>query len=176
MRSLAPHAPLARLLLFALLALAAPLAGCGSRCLVTTTGSVTSELKCTATAVRSPVTGATALSVVVKGHTYDVFRFTADLGLGTPPLTTYDKARGGTARTEFGDCKDPAGCFFQVMGPRLLQKPTRAEVGKFSVTLTKVGAPVTTEAATSFPVSGTADLTLMPTVGNADPVLVHVKF
>ena len=85
----------------ALLALALPLAACGPRCLVTTTGAVTSELKCKATATKSEVTGATALEVVVKGATYDVFHFTADLGLGTPPVTTFDKLRGGTARTEF---------------------------------------------------------------------------
>ena len=165
-----------RLRRLALLALALPLAACGPRCLVTTTGAVTSELKCKATATKSGFTGATALHVVVKGATYDVFHFTADLGLGTPPVAIYDKLRGGTARTEFGDCKDQAGCFFQVFGPRLLKAPTRTEVGTFSVELTKVSAAQTGSKVTTFAVTGTADLTLEATVGNAGPVAVHIQF
>ena len=158
------------------LALAAPLAACGSRCLVTTTGAVTSELKCRATATKGERTGSTALAVVVKGYTYDVFRFTADLGPGAPGLATYDRARGGTARTEFGDCKDAAGCFFQVSGPKPSTAAARAEVGSFSLRLTRVSEANIGEAGTTYPVSGTADLTLLPSVGNGEPVQVHAQF
>jgi hypothetical protein len=163
------------LVLAALCTLAVALAACGGNpCLVTTTGAASSSMKCSVAATRS-AQGVHTVVITVPGAkagtTY--FSFKLDLGQAAPTAITYTKDNTSRSGTGFGDCSDGAGCFIQFFNQKNSTGEPLPDIGTFSVALTAVEGGAD---AAAWTVSGSAEMTMVPSLGNGAGASAKVTF